>query len=323
MTWELAQKIIEELQEGNIAEKITFHVMGEPMLHPQVFRIIAYAQEKGCKVGLTTNGSLFTRENRERLLALHMDQINISLQTPDEESFSLRQAGALPADEYFANILQFLSQLIQRREKTIIKIHLLNTKRRGLLVSPLDHIGMKKISLDFRNSLAQWVDKIYSLEGIENPQRKEKVLQRLNQISVYKWNVLEVYPQIFLETYILDNWGNALVKKPIKKAKFGYCPAMIDHFSILWNGDLVLCCRDFNGFTKIGNLNQLRLHELLNSPALISILKGFQRFQIIHPYCQKCLGGTNYLQLFARQIGSILLWKSLKPYLYVTKRLFD
>jgi sulfatase maturation enzyme AslB (radical SAM superfamily) len=322
MDAELAKKIIEDLKAMNIAEKITFHVMGEPMLHPQVFQIIAHGRDKGLKVGLTTNGSLFTRENRERLLALDLDQINISLQTPDEESFSQREAGVLTAEEYFQNILDFISLLIQSNSNTTIKVHLLNPKSRGLLVAPQDKGRLMRLTPDLHTALARWTREIYGLEGIQDRFRERKVLERLKKISLNKWNVLEIYPRIFLETYILDNWGNALVQNPIRRARFGYCPAISDHFSILWNGDLTLCCRDFDGHTTIGNLWHQDLPEILNSPDLIPILKGFQRFQVIHPYCQRCLGGTSYLQLFFRETGSILLWKFLKPYLYVNKKLF-
>lgn len=322
MALELAKKIIEDLKAMDIAEKITFHVMGEPMLHPQIFQIIAYAKDRGLKVGLTTNGSLFTRANRERLLALDIDQINISLQTPDEESFSQRRADVLTAEEYFQNILSFISLLIQNKSDTTIKIHLLNLKSRGLLVTPMDRGELMKHTPDLHNALAQWTREIYSLVGARDHPREERVLERIKKASLNKWNVLEIYPHIFLETYILDNWGNVLVQKPIKRARFGYCPAIADHFSILWNGDLALCCRDFDGHTIVGNLWQQELHDILNSSELISIISKFQRFQVIHPYCQKCLGGTSYLQLFLREVGSILLWKFLKPYLYVTKRLF-
>jgi MoaA/NifB/PqqE/SkfB family radical SAM enzyme len=323
MDLELAKKTIESLKEMDIAEKITFHVMGEPMLHPHVFEIITYARDMGCKVGLTTNGSLFTKENRERLVTLDLDQINISRQTPDEKSVSQRQAGSLDAGEYFRNILSLVSLFMQKKSDTTVKIHLLNAKRRGLLVSPLDEGELEKHTPDLHRALARWTSEIYSLEGIEDRTGEKRVLEGIKKVSLNKWNVLEIYPHIFLETYILDNWGNALVRKPLKRAGFGYCPAIADHFSILWNGDLVLCCRDFDGRTMVGNLEKQKLHEILNSPELISIIKGFKRFRVCHPYCQMCLGGTNYLQLLLRGAGSILLWKFLKAYLYNNKRLFN
>src|SRR3990170_5377485 len=52
MDTKLARRIIDEIGENGIADKITFHVMGEPTLHPYFFSIIAHAHAKGVKVGL-------------------------------------------------------------------------------------------------------------------------------------------------------------------------------------------------------------------------------------------------------------------------------
>ncbi len=58
-----------------------FHLMGEPLLHPQLDKLLDIAQTKGFRVIITTNGSLL-RERGEVLLAspaLH--RVNISLQS--------------------------------------------------------------------------------------------------------------------------------------------------------------------------------------------------------------------------------------------------
>src|SRR5512139_2205741 len=91
----LAKRIIDEIGEYGLTEKITFHVMGEPTLHPDFFDILSHAHEKGVKVGLTTNGGGLGGEVGARLIDHNLHQINISLQTPDDRSFTLRKASAL------------------------------------------------------------------------------------------------------------------------------------------------------------------------------------------------------------------------------------
>src|SRR5436190_21679361 len=59
-------------QQLNAAKKegyrvVTFHVLGEPLLHPQATRIISYASNLGFSTILTTNGSLFNPDNRKLL----------------------------------------------------------------------------------------------------------------------------------------------------------------------------------------------------------------------------------------------------------------
>ncbi len=86
----LAKDIIAEIAREGISEKVTFHVMGEPTLHRDFFDILDYARGQNVKVGLTTNGRGLGGKVGERLLEHELQQIDISLQTPDPASFTLR-----------------------------------------------------------------------------------------------------------------------------------------------------------------------------------------------------------------------------------------
>jgi heme d1 biosynthesis radical SAM protein NirJ len=52
---------------------------GEPLLHPDIFTITAYAKEHGFYVGLSSNGTLITPQNIEKIVAAHYDYVGISL----------------------------------------------------------------------------------------------------------------------------------------------------------------------------------------------------------------------------------------------------
>jgi MoaA/NifB/PqqE/SkfB family radical SAM enzyme len=60
---------------------------GEPMLHPQAVQLLVYAKEKGAKIGLITNGSMFTEENLTRLIEAGIDVIEFSVDAGDEETY--------------------------------------------------------------------------------------------------------------------------------------------------------------------------------------------------------------------------------------------
>jgi MoaA/NifB/PqqE/SkfB family radical SAM enzyme len=51
---------------------------GEPMLHPNLWEMLALAQEKGCRTGFTTNGAWLDCEQNERLLDMGVDMISVS-----------------------------------------------------------------------------------------------------------------------------------------------------------------------------------------------------------------------------------------------------
>lgn len=56
-----------------------FHLMGEPLCHPQLEEFLTLAGEAGFKVILTTNGTLLARQQEMLLRASGLHKINISL----------------------------------------------------------------------------------------------------------------------------------------------------------------------------------------------------------------------------------------------------
>ena len=117
----LAKRLISEIGEKGIADKVTFHVMGEPTLHRDFFEILEHATKEEVKVGLTTNGSRLGGETGRRLLDYDLHQIDVSLQTPDKTSFKLRKAGPLSFDKYLDGIIVFFAAYQERHKNTIFK----------------------------------------------------------------------------------------------------------------------------------------------------------------------------------------------------------
>jgi radical SAM protein with 4Fe4S-binding SPASM domain len=60
-------------------EEITLQGLGEPLLAPDLYRMIAYATARGIRVGFNTNGTLLTRAAAERLIALGVDWLHVSV----------------------------------------------------------------------------------------------------------------------------------------------------------------------------------------------------------------------------------------------------
>ena len=77
---------MQEAEFVRLAEKlrpytdyIYFHLMGEPLCHPQLERFLQLAGEMGFKVILTTNGTLLGRQQDMLLAAPGLHKVNISL----------------------------------------------------------------------------------------------------------------------------------------------------------------------------------------------------------------------------------------------------
>ncbi len=312
----LAERLISEIGEQHLCEKITFHVMGEPTLHPDFFDILDYAQGKHVNVGLTTNGGGLGGEIGRRLLDYPLHQLDISIQTPDKKSFALRKAGRLGFDEYIEGILNFFQTYRNRHPDTTIKFRFMNTRfRKKGLERKRGPIRLISSTDELREMFRYWTGKIYSLLDVDEA-KKQSAFRRIGKLVSYKWNVVEIYPRVFFETYVLNEWGHAFDDTDVRDAWAGYCYGMRDHFSILHNGDVILCCIDYDGRTAIGNVHTAPLKEILSSDHFGTIMKGFKRFRLVHPHCRKCLGSRTVSSWFTKPIGSVLGLKLLKPFFY-------
>ncbi|OGP57480.1 MAG: radical SAM protein [Deltaproteobacteria bacterium RBG_13_49_15] len=316
METDLAKETISLLGRHGICEKVTLHVMGEPTLHRDFFQILSHAETKHVNIGLTTNGRNLGTPVGKELLKHPLYQIDVSLQTPDEESFTLRRARAVNFNDYLSGILDFFFSYHQRHPETIFKFRFLNTRfqKKGMekKTGPLKIISSTS---ELRRIFGFWADRLLEGLGADEPAKKG-VARGIGKLVSYKWNVVEIHPNLFFETYVLDDWGHAFDERRVIDAWGGFCFGMRDHFAVLHNGDVTLCCIDYEGKTAIGNLHNSSLEEILSSDLLGDIIKGFRKFRPIHPYCKKCLGSTGAASWVFKPVLSVLGLKLLKPYLY-------
>lgn len=78
-----------------------FHLMGEPLCHPQLKEFLALAGQFGFKVILTTNGTLLKKQQTTLLSAPALHKINISLHAFEANDL------AVPFETYLADCLSF------------------------------------------------------------------------------------------------------------------------------------------------------------------------------------------------------------------------
>lgn len=321
MPKELAKRLITEIKAEGICEKITFHVMGEPLLHRDFFEILDHAQREGMQVGLTTNGGRLGTETARRLLDYKLYQLDISLQTPDARSFSLRKAGKLTFQEYLDGIFSFFSDYHRRHPETVFKFRFLNTrfpqKSMEKKVGPIRVISSTR---ELQETFSFWAGKVYDCIGLPEADRR-KAMAEIGRLSAYKWHVIEVAPNVFFETYLLKDWGHAFSDEPVHDAWGGYCFGLRDHFAVLWNGDVTLCCIDYDGRTVVGNVQNNTLREVMSSDMVGKIMSGFRTYRLEHPYCKRCLGSSSRVSWALKPLLGVAGLTLLKPFFYKKAKL--
>ncbi|MFH1113953.1 MAG: radical SAM/SPASM domain-containing protein [Pseudomonadota bacterium] len=320
MAEDLARSALDQISALGITEKVTFHVMGEPLLHPRFFEILDHARIVGLPVGLTTNGALLTKKTIAKLAERDLHQIDISLQTPDPDSFRTTRGARVEFEKYRRGLLDLLAACAERPSPPTFKIRIMTTKFAGKMKKRLgipDFLGSTAV---LRQTVLEWTELIHDRLGL--PLDRTRVSARIDKIGIHGWNVIEIIPKVFVETYVLTDWGNAFSDSGIIEAKRGYCFGMRDHFAILYNGDVTLCCIDFDGKTALGNIAATPLIEILNSPELEEIMVGFAKGRLVSPHCRKCLGSSTVLGSLIKPAASLLGLKILKPLFYRKYRLY-
>ncbi len=105
MDFDLFRKIIDEAKGW----AFDVHLMhrGESLLHPEFFRMVAYAKEAGLVTRFHTNGTLLDEDKARRLIASGLDQFAFSFDGFDKESYEkIRVKGDF--DRTVGNIVRFL-----------------------------------------------------------------------------------------------------------------------------------------------------------------------------------------------------------------------
>ena len=119
-------KIIAE-QCGEYNAYIRISGGGEPMLHPKAVELMEYAKKRKAKIGLITNGSLFTEESLERLIKAEVDMIEFSADAEDKTTYGRVRPG-LDWERLLENAKKAVKIRNEAKSQTKIIVSVINQK---------------------------------------------------------------------------------------------------------------------------------------------------------------------------------------------------
>ncbi|WP_457676891.1 radical SAM/SPASM domain-containing protein [Thiolapillus sp.] len=67
------------------------------------------------------------------------------------------------------------------------------------------------------------------------------------------------------------------------------CPFPWQYLVVQWNGDVVACCRDYNGTLKLGNVREQSLKDIWNGTAYRRFRESMASGQGLCEFCTECL----------------------------------
>ncbi|OLT59298.1 radical SAM protein [Moorena bouillonii] len=105
------ETFVQTLDQFPDLEHIELQGEGEPLLHPQFFEMAKLAQNRGIKVSIITNGSMFSPQRIQKILDCGIEAIRVSIESPDPQEFREIRGGRLE------NIIEGIQALLKSRNE--------------------------------------------------------------------------------------------------------------------------------------------------------------------------------------------------------------
>jgi len=243
--------VIEEVKP--FANHIFFHLMGEPLLNPEIGSFLEICSKNELKVTITTNGTLLNRVKDVFLNAPALRKVSISL-----HSFEANE-GTVTLEEYIAATMGFVIEAIGRG--IVCELRLWNKDSEGIQAS-------NKLNLDIINMLEQLLHLDYSLKT---------ELELRNNIKLQDY--------LFIQSADKFEWPN--IERDIVDQEV-FCYGLRDQFGVLVDGTVVPCCLDSEGNIALGNIFEQPIYEILNSDRARKLYDGFTGRAAVEELCKKC-----------------------------------
>lgn len=230
---------------------LALHVLGEPLLHPQLDQLLALCHAWGFQVNLTTNGTLLPRQSRLLLAAPALRQVNISLHSCRGSGFA--------ADTYLAGALDFARQ----------------AGAQGIYVSlRLWDLGGEPAA-DRAWGQEEVLARMARFFGLAGPLAP----------AVVAGQGIRLAERIFLSQKELFAWPT--LAGPDLGGR-GTCRGMRDQVAILVDGTVVPCCLDAEGEMSLGNVFSERFEEIVAGERAARISQGFRERKLVEELCRRC-----------------------------------
>lgn len=232
------------------------HVMGEPLLHPQLEEILDTAAEMGFRICLTTNGTLLP-DRLAALLARGDSIYKISISLHAFEANTEARLGR-SFEDYIGGCLDAAEAL--GRRGVIVALRLWNGDNPEAVVPAKNGQNQKVMAQLHRRFPSRWT-----------PNRRGSKIGE----SVYlEWGDKFDWPAT--DGSIPDYGPRA------------HCFAMKDHVAVLCDGSVLPCCIDCDGIMPLGNLNQKPLAEILADKPAETFLRALAQNHLDFPLCRHC-----------------------------------
>ncbi len=261
MDFNTFKKIIDNSAE--VIHNLNLYWTNEPLLNPELPKMIAYAKSKNLYTDISTNASMLTKKKSKQLIKSGLNKITLCLDGVTKKSYESFREGS-NFEVVKNNIINFCK--IKREIKSLVPFVELQ-----FIINKFNQDEIEDIKrFAKKNYINKLHLKTFGLVGFLYSNKKR--LQLLEKFAPSK----EIYSRF-----------EKLPKGEYKiKKQSAYCSSPTMAISVTINGDIAVCCDDFQARYTYGNLIKNRLTDILKAKKAKSILNAGIRRKL--PICKNC-----------------------------------
>lgn len=224
------------------------HVLGEPLLHPELCGILAVCKKLGLKAVITTNGTLLSRTREILLECGCLYKITVSV-----HSKAANDGGAFP-DNYLEVCADFCKSASERGIVSVLRLW-------NLEKGKAKDLRNRELNLDAESFLRE---KYKNGEWKNTPKG------------------IRIDKRFYLEYGEKFSWREVCENDRVR------CMGMRDQIGVLVDGTVIPCCIDCDGALSLGNLATDMPEDIINSEKARKIRDGFLAGYAEFEFCKRC-----------------------------------
>lgn len=260
--------------------------IGEPLMNPDIFKIIKYAKSKGSYVKLDTNGMLLTEENINRLLDSGIDIVSNSIDGIDKKTYEKIRIGS-----DFDRVIKNLKNLVKIRNlrKATTEIHIFfvlqkdNFMQFPEFIKFVDSIGVDSISGTFIQEESYQNNRKFNIENCSKKELDELIKKLKNMKTRANLEIEGVFE-------IINKWEDN------KKKNYSKVPCYKPWYSpfVTADGTVTPCCYCVDKEIILGEASKESFKKIWNNEKM----KKFRKMVASNRtgLCTRCGSDESYIK---------------------------
>lgn len=226
-----------------------FHLMGEPLMHPQLPEMVSRARQKGFVPVLTTNGTLLATQGPHAwpiatpLLDAGLHKLQISIHSHEGN-------GKSDPAEYMHHVMHYAIEAADRGIIVVLRL-------------------WNQGGYDTHNQLLH-----------------DLIAQYIPRPWTQRYDGWRLADHLYLEYDQMFEWPDEEHDEYHEEETF--CYALRNQIGVLVDGTVVPCCLDHEGSISLGNLREQTLSEILAGPRAKALYDGFTSHTASESLCRRC-----------------------------------